>query len=171
MGDTYSTPLPNSWGQPHCHWPTEPGQLPVASLGPCRVRAVVACAPAGWVEGTLGCISSERPSAGTVPVHTPAPTGAGGTAASLGVCPGCRSVLGCIPGLPRDCGTAQHGPWWEQPTLAALPLPLATRGDPTHHPPPPATPVSLHSAPTCICTVSLSTLPLLRELDAFLNCV
>ena len=45
---------------------------------------MVARAPAGWVEGTLGFISSECPSAGPVPVHTPAPTGAGRTAASLG---------------------------------------------------------------------------------------
>lgn len=137
LGDTYSAPLPNTWGQPHCHWHPEPGQLPVASLRPCRLRrAVVAWAPAGWIEGTRGRISSESPSAGPVPVHTPAPTGAGGTAASLGVCPGCRRP-GLQPRPSRDCGTAQqHGPWWEQPTLAALPLPLATRGDPVHHPPP-----------------------------------
>lgn len=27
---------PKFLGTAHCHWPTEPGQLPVASLGPCR---------------------------------------------------------------------------------------------------------------------------------------
>ena len=64
--------------------------------------------------------------------------------------------------LPRDRGTAQqHGPWWEQPTLAALPLPLATQGDLVHHhsPPPlactvhPCVSVRCHSAP-CSCFVS-----------------
>lgn len=141
-----------------------PGESPTATgspsldsspwplLRPWRVRrAVVAWTLPGWVKGTLCCISSERPSAGPVPVHAPAPVRAAGMVASLGVCPGCRR-----PGLhsrpsPETAGQPNNmGPGWEQPTSAALPLPLATQGDPMHQPPPPA-----YTVHPCVSVVSL----------------